>query len=93
MATPNENQIVFVDENGKERLMEILFAFECEEYGKNYVFFYPASKKGEENIEVLCASYVSKEGEEFGELFPIDDDNEWDMLSEVLELYSAGELE
>ena len=93
MATPNENQLVFVDEEGKERLMEILFTFESEDYGKSYVFFYPAKKKDDESIEVLCASYVSNGEDEFGDLFPITDEDEWDMVSEVLEAFSAGEFD
>jgi len=39
-----DNKLTFIDENGNEVLCEILFTFESEEFGKNYVLFYPVSQ-------------------------------------------------
>lgn len=80
----NQNQLVFIDENGNEVLCNILFTFESEEFGKNYVLFTPVTGEEEEEIEVAAASYVSSEDGTVGELFAVETDEEWEMIEEVL---------
>lgn len=86
-----ENQIIFVDESGKEVACEVLFTYESPEYKKNYVFFVDPSTEDEDGkVEVGVASYTEKDGG-VGELFPVEDDAEWDMLAEVFEAYASEE--
>lgn len=80
----NQNQLVFIDENGNEVLCNILFTFESEEFGKNYVLFTPVTGEEEEEIEVAAASYVPSEDGTVGELFAVETDEEWEMIEEVL---------
>ena len=79
MKEIKDNQILISDDDGSEQLMEILFTYENEERGKKYVFFY--SLEDEENV--ICMSY----DEESGELFDIEDEEEYDEVEEVFEAY------
>ena len=94
MTSSNENQLRFIDQDGKERFMEILFTFDSEDFGKSYVFFCDpdALEKGED-VSVFCASYTPVGDDEFGALEQITDEDEWDMISEVLEAFAEGEFD
>jgi len=87
----DENYLTVVDENGNEVLCEILFTFDSDEYEKSYVLYVPVETKDEdEDVEVLCSSYVAQEDEKIGELMPIEDDEEWEMIEEVFNTYVNG---
>ena len=79
MEIKNETQMIITDEEGKEHLMQILFTSENEERDAQYVFFYDTEDK-EENVMVM--RYVGEL--DSGELIPIEDDEEYDELEEVL---------
>lgn len=83
-----EKHITVVDENGNEQLCEVLFTFESEEFGKSYVLYYPVGvSDDEEEIEILASSFIPNENDEGGELKPIETDEEWDMIEEVLNTF------
>ena len=79
MEIKNETQMIITDEEGKQHLMQILFTSENEERDAQYVFFYDTEDK-EENVMVM--RYVGEL--DSGELIPIEDDEEYDELEEVL---------
>ena len=79
MEIKNETQMIITDEQGKEHLMQILFTSENEERDAQYVFFYDTEDK-DENVMVM--RYVGEL--DSGELIPIEDDEEYDELEEVL---------
>ncbi len=81
-----EKQITVVDENGNEQLCEVLFTFASDEFKKSYVLYYPvsASEDDEEEIEIHASAFnEGPEGEE-GELQPIESEEEWDLIEEML---------
>ncbi|MET3700006.1 uncharacterized protein YrzB (UPF0473 family) [Bacillus oleivorans] len=90
-----EKHITVYDEEGNEQLCEVLFTFESEEFGKSYVLYYPVGadegEDDEEEIEIMASSFTP--GEEGGELQPIETDEEWDMIEEMLETFLAEEEE
>jgi uncharacterized protein YrzB (UPF0473 family) len=90
-----ENNITVVDENGNEQLCEVLFTFDSEEFGKSYVLYYPVSTDDEEDeeIEIHASSFTPTEDGQDGELMPIEDDKEWDMIEEMLETFLAEQEE
>lgn len=65
-----------VDESGKEVEMEILFTFENEEKQKKYVLFTDPNK---EDGETFASCYDDE-----GNLSPIETEEEWAMVEEVL---------
>lgn len=81
----NEDKIIVIDDNGQEIEMDVLFTFDSDETNKQYVlYFNPENEDG----EVFASSYTNE-----GELLPIDDDKEWDMINEVFETFMSTDEE
>lgn len=74
-----ENQMVVTDEDGNEHVMNVLFTYEHEERKKKYVFFYD----GDDEDNVIVMSYNDE-----GELFDIEDDEEYAEIEEVFNAYN-----
>ncbi len=79
----DSNTMFVKDEDGKEVEMEILFTFENEELKKQYVVF---SDPNDENGEVFASCYDDE-----GNLYPIETDEEWEMVEEVLGAFNEEE--
>jgi len=90
-----EKQITVIDEQGNEILCEVLFTFESEEFGKSYVLYYPVSDENEddEDIEIHASSFSPSEDGEDGELKPIETEEEWDLVEEMLNTFLDEEGE
>ena len=89
-----ESYITLVDEEGNEALYQILFTFRSDDFGKNYVILFPVSAEDEdddENVELQAYSYEEAEDELSGALHPIETEEEWDMVEEVLNTYIQDE--
>jgi uncharacterized protein YrzB (UPF0473 family) len=85
-----ENQITIIDEEGNEQLCEVLFTFESEEFGKSYVLFTPVGDQDEddeEGPEIFAYSFNPTDEGGDGELNPIESDEEWDMVEEMLNTF------
>ncbi|MBS4750129.1 DUF1292 domain-containing protein [Carnobacteriaceae bacterium zg-ZUI78] len=89
----DEEFITIVDEDGNEELYQILFTFDSDDFGKSYVLLYPAGTSEDDEVEIQA--YAFKENEEggAGDLLPIETDEEWDMVEEVLNTFLAEEEE
>lgn len=89
----DERQITLVDEQGNEELYEILFTFDSEDFGKSYVLLYPAGAAEDEDVDIQAFSFKSSEKGDpaEGDLFPIESDEEWDMVEEVLNTFLADD--
>ena len=70
------NTMFVTDESGNEKEMEILFTFEDEEKGRKYVVFADPEDEGE---EVFASAYDDE-----GNLMPVETDEEWQMIEEVI---------
>lgn len=70
-----ENKMYVKDDTGAEIEMEILFTFQNEENGKNYVLFFNPKENSD---EVFAAVY-----DEEGNLTEVSSDEEWAMIEEV----------
>ena len=88
-----ENNITVVDENGNEQLCEILFTFDSDKFNKSYVLYYPISDNEDEEIEIHASSFVPSENNEDGEFSPIETEEEWDMIEEMLNTFLDEEGE
>ena len=76
------NTMFVTDESGNEKEMEILFTFEDEEKGRKYVVFADPEDEGEE----VFASYDDE-----GNLMPVETDEEWQMIEEVIGAFQEDE--
>lgn len=77
----NEEYMTVKSDDGKEHKCEILFTYFAEEYKHNYVVF-----RVEDTDELSAMIYVEN-GEASGTLHPIENDEEWEMLEEVVSKY------
>ena len=94
MAKEEKERIVIPDENGDEHLFEVLFTFDVEETGKSYMVLEPVGASEEdEEVEVFAFRFEDGEDEEDLALFPIETDEEWDMVEEMLNTFSEQEEE
>lgn len=87
----NDSTITIQDEDGKMTECTILFTYENEENNQNYVVFTPIdaldeSNDEEEDTPLYAYRYVVNEDGQ-GELFAIEDDDEYDMINEVIEQF------
>lgn len=86
---PTDGQLTIIDGDGNEKLCQILFTLDSEEFNKKYVVFYPIESIDDdesEQIELMAAIYV--EGEDGnGELLQVETDEEWQMLEEAVGQY------
>ncbi|WP_088007974.1 DUF1292 domain-containing protein [Indiicoccus explosivorum] len=88
-----QSQITIVDEEGNEQLYEVLFTFDSEEFDKSYVLYYPVGADEDEDgeIEIHAYSFTERAGDEAsevsGDLHPVETEEEWDMIEEVLNTF------
>lgn len=81
--------LIVTDEKGEELECIIIMTFESEEFEKSYVVY---QLKDDESGEFFAASFNPEDGEE-GQLLPIETDEEWDLVEEVLENFLEDEEE
>ena len=75
----DSNSLYVKDENGNEKRMTILFTFDNEETKKQYVVFQDPEQ---DEDEVYASAY-----DENGQLLPIETDEEWAMVEEVINTF------
>jgi uncharacterized protein YrzB (UPF0473 family) len=90
-----QETMTIVDENGIEHVCEVIFTFESVEYGKSYVLYHILGEDDveDEEIEIHASSFIPSEDNEDGELMPIEDDAEWEMVEEMLNTFLEEEEE
>ncbi|MBG9543486.1 DUF1292 domain-containing protein [Cytobacillus firmus] len=84
-----DNNITVIDEEGNEQLCEVLFTFDSEEFGKSYVLYYPVGEdeNDDEEIEIHASAFSPSEDSKDGELQPIETEEEWDLIEEMLNTF------
>lgn len=72
-----------IDDEGKEIECEVLFTFESDETGKNYIVYTDNTKDEEGNTKVYASIYNPDEDET--KLIPIESDKEWKIIETILD--------
>ncbi|MFZ3576454.1 DUF1292 domain-containing protein [Virgibacillus sp. DJP39] len=94
MALDEKERIVIPDENGEEHLFEVLFTFDVDETEQSYIAVVPVEQKDDEEVEVYAFRYQEKEADDDDlSLFPIESDEEWEMVEEMLNTLADEESE
>ena len=78
----DNDKIYIIDENGNEKLMNILFTFENDD--RDYVVVYD-----EENDEDLYAFQYDEDGN----LLTVDDEEELEMVQEVIDAFDGVDID
>ncbi|MBB5173174.1 DUF1292 domain-containing protein [Texcoconibacillus texcoconensis] len=83
-----QERVVIPDENGDEHLFEVLFTFDVDETENSYMVLVPEGSQDNEEEEVEVHAFRYEENDE-GELslIPIEDEEEWNMVEEMLNTY------
>jgi len=87
-----EAEIIYIpDDEGNEEAFEVIMRFELDDgTDRKYLMVVPAEDDGEEEQEVFAFRY-EEENEEI-KLFPIEEQEEWDMVEETFNTL-VGELD
>ena len=78
-----DDEMIITNEKGEEKVMKILFTYESEQRGKEYVFLY--EKDNEDNVLVFVVNQKEESLEE------IEDDEEYAEAEEVFNAYMNDE--
>ena len=78
-----KNSFSMIDENGNEIVYDVLFTFESDETGKNYIVYTDNSKDEAGNIEVYASIYDPEDPQ--SKLEAITTDKEWKVIETILE--------
>ena len=70
------------DDDGKEIECEVLFTFESNETGKNYMVYTDNTIDEEGNTKVYASIYNPDEDDQ--KLLPIETDEEWKVIEDIL---------
>lgn len=81
-----QRQITIVDEDGNEQLCEVIHTFFSEQFNKSYVLYslVGAEEDDEGLVEIFASAFTPSENGEDGELQPIETEEEWDLIEDVL---------
>ncbi|GEN85464.1 DUF1292 domain-containing protein [Oceanobacillus sp. FSL W8-0428] len=90
MALEEKERIIIPDENGDEHLFEVLFTFDVDETEQSYIAVVPAEQAEDEEVEVYAFRYEEQENEDYT-LYPIESDDEWNMVEEMLNTLAEEE--
>ena len=71
-----------VNDQGEEVQCEVLFTFEDKQTGRNYLIYTDYSRDDEGNFKVFASVY--EPGGESQRLQPVQTDEEWRMIEEIL---------
>lgn len=86
MSIEERERIIVPDENGVEHLFEVLFTFDVDATGYSYITLTPVEQNDEEEVEVYAFRYEDSGNENDNDvkLFPIESDEEWNIVEEML---------
>ncbi|WP_164668526.1 DUF1292 domain-containing protein [Virgibacillus doumboii] len=94
MALEEKERIIIPDENGEEHLFEVLFTFDVDQTGQSYIAVVPVEQKDDDEVEVYAFRYEEKEKDDNDlSLYPIESDQEWEMVEEMLNTLADEEAE
>ncbi|MGE7998834.1 DUF1292 domain-containing protein [Lysinibacillus sp. NPDC093190] len=72
------------DENGADQVCEVIHTFSSEQFGKSYVLYVLATDEPIEERDIFAAQYVSENDGTIDDLLPIETDEEWAFVEDVL---------
>lgn len=80
-----------VNDDGIEVECEVLFTFESEETGKNYIVYTDNTLDEDDNTKVFASIYNPDEEETV--LQPIETDEEWAIIEKILDALQNDDLD
>ena len=92
----NEEIFTLVDEKGNEELYKEAMRFKSDQNGKWYICLYPLDEENADEVDIEAFSFEpasDMDGVDSGDiqLMPIESDEEWAMVQEVLNTFIDDE--
>ena len=78
-----KNTFSMIDENGNEVVYDVLFTFESDETGKNYIVYTDNNRDENGNIEVYASIYDPENPK--SKLEAIKSEKEWKVIETILD--------
>ncbi|MCL1694966.1 MULTISPECIES: DUF1292 domain-containing protein [unclassified Lysinibacillus] len=72
------------DEDGTDQVCEVIHTFSSEQFGKSYVLYVLATDEPIEERDIFASQYISGNDGTIDELLPIETDEEWAFVEDVL---------
>ncbi|MFE3576701.1 DUF1292 domain-containing protein [Lysinibacillus sp. NPDC059133] len=72
------------DEAGADQVCEVIHTFSSEQFGKSYVLYVLATDEPIEDRDIFASQYVSGNDGTIEDLLPIETDEEWAFVEDVL---------
>ncbi|WP_405100974.1 DUF1292 domain-containing protein [Oceanobacillus sp. FSL H7-0719] len=86
MALEEKERIIIPDDNGDEHLFEVLFTFDVDDTNQSYIAVVPVEQAEDDEVEVYAFRYEEKDNDDEDlSLFPIESDEEWEIVEEMLQ--------
>jgi len=76
--------ITVTDEDGTDQVCEVIHTVSSEQFGKSYVLYVPATDEPIEERDIFAAQYLTGKDGSIDELLPIESDEEWAFVEDVL---------
>nr|WP_054767799.1 DUF1292 domain-containing protein [Lysinibacillus parviboronicapiens] len=76
--------ITVTDEEGNDQVCEVIHTFTSEQFAKSYVLYVPATDEPIEERDIFAAQFVPNEEGHIEELLPIETDEEWAFVEDIL---------
>lgn len=79
-----------VDEKGNEELYKEALRFQADNSAKWYICLYPLDQEDSEEVDMQAFEIINGDSEESSDavqLVPIQSDEEWDMVQEVINTF------
>ena len=78
-----KNSFSMIDENGNEIVYDVLFTFESDETGKNYIVYTDNIRDESGNVQVYASIYDPEDPK--SKLEAITTDKEWKVIETILD--------
>jgi len=83
-----DETLTIIDENGNEVECQVILTFDSpqpEKYPRSYVVFHEMEAADEDGVvEIQALAFKENEDGDGGALLPIETEEEWDMVEEVI---------
>lgn len=83
MKNQKDNTFTVINDNGEEVQCEIIFTYNDKRTGKDYITYTDNTMDEEGNTKVYASIFNPEE--ENPTLFPIETDEEWELIEAILE--------
>jgi len=87
-----DNVFKGVNNEGKEVEYEVLFTFDSDETGENYIIYTDNTLDEEGNTKVYASIFDPNKNGETMDLKPIETEKEWKIIENILESLQNKEL-